>query len=1561
MDVHSVISILLILSVNFNLSIADTKDFCKSEKILTKRFDTKCVLCSNNTNADCPRNATKLTTDNGHRNCKLKLNMGNITNPRIIEMSGCSHICLEKVYVPYCCAEYYGPNCFACPKYNWKICNNKGTCNDTISGNGECACQANFTGYACEKCVDSNVYGENCNETCSCVNGVCDSGMQGSGLCECFSGWKGDNCDEEISGCDYKNNHFSFTAVDVCAKGKHECSENATCTFLGPSKYNCSCLEGFRGDGYVCTPIDPCRDFYGGCNFTTSICTYRSPGVRECVCKAGYESSSNEKCELIDLCLTNSSLCDKNADCQMIGPLEHECVCNEGYASDGKVCFNNLMGLIEDIHNDDPTLESKMTWAIKLVKNIYHEEFRYHGPFTVFLPTDFGFRTIYRNMDMDDFLNNTDRAGQVLRQHIIIGKWTMENLTRMNTFYTLQGKQAEIQTKSRGGITYRYRLSGSRVKSSVIKQDMIASNGIIHVVQKLLTNQADVKGDSTKSIFKLLKKDRRYNILKSLIVRAGIESEFEQKGITVFASSNSAWNNLPHGVMDYLKSDEGQTTLKLILRHQIVNETIEVADLINRGTIKTRSQSLVAVLVTTQGQIRLDRETNITQTDIPASNGLFYHMDNVLLPIDQEKILPGICSYYNTIYKERGYCRPCYATLECEKGIPTGEVESCDLRKAQISRDPDTGKILDFFFIKSAGCVSVCNATKQTPVCCSGYYGDKCSICPGGYKNPCSGKGQCVDGLDGNGTCICEEAFTGPACDRCSDAKKFGPGCNKTCTCVHGICNNGPEGDGKCKSCFRNTLNKWSYWPDRYRGENCDILSKPCLGSLHTLPCHIDSSCVRNGSSFRCVCDRGYEGDGAVKCTPINPCEKPGRGGCHKQAVCKMNGPGDNTCTCGEGWAGDGKYCYPGSECGDHQHCHKYASCKTDPSHNKSLCWCNDDFHGNGTYCIPNNMCDFHNGGCHSKANCTPLGPGLNNCTCMEGYAGDGIFCMPTINELILNHPNLTRLAALVRLLGEDSILQYFMDTYTFFAPTDAAMDFLIRRREEGFFSDIDNVLPFINYHTVLGQNRIEDLRASVNVVERYNTLSDGFFLHFKVENGTLLLSTNNRFAITARVIKSNLITANGYVHIIDRALEPELENNGLPTLDDFLNSSTDTTIFADWLRVGIKKKEILGFLTSNYLRYYVLPVIRLAESFDDQESVDTVLGAKHKISIEIYGTKIFLNTERMIVHSNFLTDGGVVHKIAGYIHPNLRICDVINRTVINSACVPCEVGHYQCAEGYTLEIATVTKGCIYSSGDAQYKGCSALCSRQEKVVGCCAGFYGETCSACQGGSEFPCNNNGNCSDGLYGDGTCTCFPGYTGTSCQLCINSTDNSTTECARSCAYHNGGCHENGTCHEYAGSVTCTCPQGFVGDGHHCVRPCEENNEGCHQFAVCKELNENSTEVDCFCQSQYKGNGLVCTLIPEKQSASITSGITVGGIIGFIIVFGLVFLLIIAIRRHRHSMAFLNKEKLGSTESFEKLHPTPAGEENYIALQPSPSSEMKFDNPMYSVKDRFVDEDS
>lgn len=51
---------------------------------------------------------------------------------------------------------------------------------------------------------------------------------------------------------------------------------------------------------------------------------------------------------------------------------------------------------------------------------------------------------------------------------------------------------------------------------------------------------------------------------------------------------------------------------------------------------------------------------------------------------------------------------------------------------------------------------------------------------------------------------------------------------------------------------------------------------------------------------------------------------------------------------------------------------------------------------------------------------------------------------------------------------------------------------------------------------------------------------------------------------------------------IFFKALEPELEYNGMPTLDEFLNTSKDTTEFAGWLEVCI-------FLNTSNLRLIIV------------------------------------------------------------------------------------------------------------------------------------------------------------------------------------------------------------------------------------------------------------------------------------------------------------------------------------------------------------------------------------
>ena len=111
MNVLNGISLVIIIQGLFYALPVDSIDFCKMNKINIQRFQTECVLCSKNSHIECPRNATKVTSENGLQTCQLELNMGNETNPRIIKMAGCSHTCLERIPEPYCCEGYYGPNC----------------------------------------------------------------------------------------------------------------------------------------------------------------------------------------------------------------------------------------------------------------------------------------------------------------------------------------------------------------------------------------------------------------------------------------------------------------------------------------------------------------------------------------------------------------------------------------------------------------------------------------------------------------------------------------------------------------------------------------------------------------------------------------------------------------------------------------------------------------------------------------------------------------------------------------------------------------------------------------------------------------------------------------------------------------------------------------------------------------------------------------------------------------------------------------------------------------------------------------------------------------------------------------------------------------------------------------------------------------------------------------------------------------------------------------------------------------------------------------------------------
>ena len=99
------------------------------------------------------------------------------------------------------------------------------------------------------------------------------------------------------------------------------------------------------------------------------------------------------------------------------------------------------------------------------------------GPFTVFAPTDAAFAKVPKKT-LDALLKNKAQLRRVLLYHVVAGKVTAAKVTTLTSAATLAKQSVSISVK--GGAVY---LNGT---TKVIQADVPATNGIIHIVDKVL-------------------------------------------------------------------------------------------------------------------------------------------------------------------------------------------------------------------------------------------------------------------------------------------------------------------------------------------------------------------------------------------------------------------------------------------------------------------------------------------------------------------------------------------------------------------------------------------------------------------------------------------------------------------------------------------------------------------------------------------------------------------------------------------------------------------------------------------------------------------------------------------------------------------------------------------------------------------------------------------------------------------------------------------------------------------------------------------------------------------
>ena len=100
------------------------------------------------------------------------------------------------------------------------------------------------------------------------------------------------------------------------------------------------------------------------------------------------------------------------------------------------------------------------------------------GPFTVFAPTDEAFAKLPEGT-LQDLLKPENKAKlqSVLTYHVVPGKVMSRDAVKLNSAKTAQGSSINIKATDNGVMVNDAR---------VVKADIAASNGVIHVIDKVI-------------------------------------------------------------------------------------------------------------------------------------------------------------------------------------------------------------------------------------------------------------------------------------------------------------------------------------------------------------------------------------------------------------------------------------------------------------------------------------------------------------------------------------------------------------------------------------------------------------------------------------------------------------------------------------------------------------------------------------------------------------------------------------------------------------------------------------------------------------------------------------------------------------------------------------------------------------------------------------------------------------------------------------------------------------------------------------------------------------------
>jgi len=272
------------------------------------------------------------------------------------------------------------------------------------------------------------------------------------------------------------------------------------------------------------------------------------------------------------------------------------------------------------------------------------------GPFTVFAPTNDAFTALLSGLEgydsLEDFDSDEEKAllTSILTYHVVGAKALSTDLSDGQQITTVQGEDVGISLE--GGVFVQ---DATEVDAQVVQADVEASNGVVHVIDKVLVPQAvldalngETPMEELKTLTEIVVDTEALSVLEAAVIKAGLAETLSGDGpFTVFAPSDDAFIALlevlgdGYNSLDDFDEEAEIDLLRNILLYHVIPARVKSTDL-SEGFVDTAFEGN-SIHVAASGDTftigdATDIDAKLLAVDIMASNGVAHTIDKVLLP-----------------------------------------------------------------------------------------------------------------------------------------------------------------------------------------------------------------------------------------------------------------------------------------------------------------------------------------------------------------------------------------------------------------------------------------------------------------------------------------------------------------------------------------------------------------------------------------------------------------------------------------------------------------------------------------------------------------------------------------------------------------------------------------------------------------------------------------------------------------------------------------------------------------------------------------------------------------